>query len=101
MKYFFLVVLCAFCFSACRYGVSEPYPAFVQSTTSADRLPALVRKAFVSLHPDAIIEDVETSSFKGKIQKYRISFRTSATTEAQDVFTSDGERVFSLGSFPP
>ncbi len=87
--------------TGCRYLVSEPYPAYAVSEIPASGLPAAVRNAFIASYPNAAPERVESRSFKGKIDLYRVTFRTSGGELTNVLFTSSGELVTEPGSFPP
>jgi hypothetical protein len=90
-----LAVSAALCICGCSYVD----PTFVRSTTAKDTLPNAVKESFFRLHPGSTIEKVETLSFEGSIQDYRISFRTSAGSGGKEVFSGAGEQETS-DAFP-
>jgi hypothetical protein len=80
------------------YIISEPLPAFVYSDIEPDQLPAPVKAAVYSSHPDAFIEKVETSSFKGRIVEYMVYYRTSGGSSTNMVLNPDGSEVQGYGT---
>jgi hypothetical protein len=87
--------------SGCRYIVSEPYPGFLISTIPPSQIPTVVRDAFSSSYPNAVSERVETLSFNGKVDFYRIYFRIKEGETTNAIFRCSGSLVSGQASFPP
>jgi hypothetical protein len=95
---FFLVVCLG---SGCRYIVSEPLPDFVHERIEPSGLPENIRQTFSRDHPDSTIEAVETSSFKRKIQEYRITFSTTQGAHGLAINDSSANPVNPPRTFRP
>jgi hypothetical protein len=96
-----LLLACVWLLTGCRYIVSEPYPSFTFGKIAPDKLPHPVLNAFGVAHPDRRIERVETESFRGNIQEYRIWFRSDRGELDSLIFEPDGQQVVAPGRFIP
>ena len=74
----------------CRYILSEPLPAVVRSSASVEQVPDRVLAAFVRARPSAVIERIETNTFKGKVVTYEFFYR-DVTGQHTLSLSRDGE----------
>jgi hypothetical protein len=96
-----LLLVCVWLLTGCRYIISEPYPAFTYGTVAPEKLPRPVMRAFAAAHPDRLIERVETESFKGSVQEYRIWFRSEQGRSDSLIFDPEGQPVVAPARFIP
>ena len=87
--------------SGCRFIVSEPLPDFVSKNIDVRDLPETVKSAFFQAHPNAVVEKVESSSFKRKVLEYRITFTSREGGHNQVLFDMSGQPVAPPGTFRP
>ena len=96
-----LLLACLWLVTGRRDIISEPYPSFTFGTIAPEKLPGPVLSAVAAAHPDKRIERVETESFKGKIQEYRIWFRSEQGSSVSAIFDPEGRPVAPPGRFMP
>ena len=96
-----LLLACVWLLTGCRYIISEPYPAFTFGTVAPGKVPRRVSDAFAAAHPNGRIYKVETESFKGAVQEYRIWFHSAQGLSDSAIFDMDGRPVAAPGRFKP
>ena len=95
-----LLLACVCLLTGCRYIISEPYPGITAATIPLEKVPVRVWEAFIVAHPEARVVQVETRSFKGKVDAYRIWFRSE---DGKTIWTVVGREGQPLPEswFPP